>query len=346
MIFENRNSRKFETQIIYTGRVVSVDDTQNVARIKVRIPIIDSHIKSDDDDALDALPLLPRHINVFPQVNERVFIFIERLKDSSQKFNHGSRYWVGPIVSQPQDYKFSLDIESRSRDKGGILLPKVDPELFPQSKGAFPKKENIYIHGRDNCDVVFRPKEVIIRAGKFIDNEVVIRKTQNINVAKVPKYNDRNPAFIQIKYSDDDIKKEFTANVTTRVNAGVETSTSSEPEPIVRNENSAKDNGSVINLVADKINIISHDGENSFNLVDRDQNITTEQQIEINTSAHPLVHGDTLVEILDVMWRYIKNHQHQSAVSPNVLSTPPLQEEFNKLRGRFPTMLNKNIKIS
>ena len=58
-------------------------------------------------------------------------------------------------------------------------------------------------------------------------------------------------------------------------------------------------NTSVINLVANKLNLISHDGEHTFNLTDPKGLITDEEQEKINKEAHPLVYGDTLVEFLE-----------------------------------------------
>jgi hypothetical protein len=96
---------------------------------------------------------------------------------------------------------------------------------------------------------------------------------------------------------------------------------------------------SVINVVANKINLISHDGDHSFNLTDPEGLITDDEQEKINNEAHPLVYGDTLVEFLNLIKKYVISHVHPYnglPPDPSKTTTDVMGFDLNKI-------LNKNI---
>jgi hypothetical protein len=104
---------------------------------------------------------------------------------------------------------------------------------------------------------------------------------------------------------------------------------------LVKNESKKS---SVINLVANKINLLSHDG-NTFNLTDPNSLISDEEQERINNEAHPLVYGDTLIEFLNLVKKYISLHVHPYhglPADPSTVTTDVLRFDLN-------TILNKNI---
>ena len=96
---------------------------------------------------------------------------------------------------------------------------------------------------------------------------------------------------------------------------------------------------SVINVVANKINLISHDGAHSFDLTDPKGLITDDEQEKINNEAHPVVYGDTLVEFLELVKRYVISHVHPYnglPADPGKSTTDVMGYDLNKI-------LNKNI---
>jgi hypothetical protein len=98
-------------------------------------------------------------------------------------------------------------------------------------------------------------------------------------------------------------------------------------------------NTSVINLVANKLNLISHDGEHTFNLTDPKSLITDDEQEKINNEAHPIVYGDTLVEFLNLVKKFVATHVHPYhglPPDPSTITTDVLRFDLN-------TILNKNI---
>ena len=67
---------------------------------------------------------------------------------------------------------------------------------------------------------------------------------------------------------------------------------------------------SIINLVADKVNIISHKDVNQFNLTDKEELIKTSEMDDIMKKLHQLPYGDELVKALEIIRTSITNHVH------------------------------------
>lgn len=167
---------------ISIGKVVSVDDSSDGNRIKVRIKGVDDKVL--DSNLSFAFPLLPKFINIIPSVGESVFVF---LLSSDNKFDN--RMWLGPIISQPQKLNFDPHLfTSTSLLSGGLAGPEQAASRLPDAKGVYPNKKDIAIQGRDNSDLIFKSNEVILRAGKFVINNNIL-------------FNKKNVGYIQIKYN-------------------------------------------------------------------------------------------------------------------------------------------------
>lgn len=99
--------------------------------------------------------------------------------------------------------------------------------------------------------------------------------------------------------------------------------------------------GSVANLVADKINILSSISGKNYNLNSPEEQISPEEQMNINSTAHPLVHGDKLVELLSLFKTYVSTHVHPYHGVPNSKDDTVLKIVNYNLQD----LLNENIKI-
>jgi hypothetical protein len=99
--------------------------------------------------------------------------------------------------------------------------------------------------------------------------------------------------------------------------------------------------GSVINIVAEKINLLSHKSEKNYNLCDPTENISADTQIEINSTAHPMVKGDILAEFLDLVRKSIAFHVHGYHGMPSV-KDKILQDLLNY---NIENLLNKDIRL-
>lgn len=108
---------------------------------------------------------------------------------------------------------------------------------------------------------------------------------------------------------------------------------------VVKMEANTDRSGSVINMVGNKINLISHDGPHTFNLTNPEELISTEEQKKINNEAHPLVYGDILVEFLELVKSYVAGHTHNYHGMP----ATELPNKINVLNFDLDSILNKNI---
>ena len=92
-------------------------------------------------------------------------------------------------------------------------------------------------------------------------------------------------------------------------------------------------------MVANKINLLSHDGEHTFDLTNPENLINNETQLLINSDAHPIVYGDVLINFLELMRTYVTNHIHAYNMLPADQSTVVTDITDFDLQ----TLLNKNI---
>ena len=295
--------------IVKQGQVEYVDDSADGLRVKIRIG-------SDGDEPLEnipyAFPLLPKTFQSVPKVGEGAFV-ITMLSGNKES----QRLYIGPIISQPQfqeecDYKYGRG-NATSLLSGGFMEPLGRISNNKNTWGAFPNIEDVAVVGRGSQDIIMRnnkgtsSNEVDIRCG--------IRQnpaSQDKDIVGKVVFNSVDPAYIQLKY-----RKSLT------------------------NENLQESN-SVINLVADKINIISNKDENAFKLTDTEELIKEEELDGIMSKLHRLPHGDTLVELLDLIIKAILTHVHPYA------GLPPTIYDYTKEISEYELekILSQHVRIS
>ena len=303
-IYNKGSGKILETTIFYYGRVISNFDEIGANRIKVRITGIDDTIL--DTDLSYAFPMLQKFFHVVPKIGETVMVFIPDVKNP-----YIDRMYLGPIISQPQNLRRDSDLFSaKSALNSGIKQAKPAPFTIPENKGVYPELDTIALQGRNNSDIIFKEKEVVIRAGQIdsttIDDEI-------------PKFNSINPSFIQVKH-------EVVLSET--------------------NDRGKPQLGGAINIVSNKINLLTHkNGTPRFTLNDQDSMITDKEIQKIIKEAHPLVFGDNLVELLKLFINAFVNHVHPyPGMKPQDLSGSndiPKLLEYN-----LESLLSRNIKIN
>ncbi len=110
----------------------------------------------------------------------------------------------------------------------------------------------------------------------------------------------------------------------------------------VQIKNNPEKNETTINLVGNKINLLSHNGVNNYNLSDRDDLINEQTQESIDKTAKPTVFGDELVEFIKLMKQYVISHTH-----PYHGMTPVITDLEKKIKDfDLDRLLSKNIKIN
>tara|TARA_R100001509_G_scaffold21959_1_gene11494 strand:+ start:6336 stop:7658 length:1323 start_codon:yes stop_codon:yes gene_type:complete len=146
----------------------------------------------------------------------------------------------------------------------------------------------------------------------------------------------------KLKSNSDEILKEFGGDLAVKTGVAFFKGNKKEVKKtikVVKSEVNKGKGGSVINVVGNKINLISHDGPHTFNLTNPEELISTEEQNKINNDAHPLVYGDILVEFLELVKSYVAGHIHNYHGMP----ATELPNKINVLNFNLDRILNKNI---
>ena len=290
--------------IIKMAQVESVEDDADGLRIKARLSQDGLQTTSE---LPYAYPLLPKTFRTVPKVGEGVLIFLSELGN-----NNSNRYYIGPIISQ--DQKLIYDQYDYGRGtaisllQGGEINPLTKLSKYEETNGSFPKVSDVAVVGRKSEDIILKEDEIDLRCG--IRTEPINESDKNL-VGNI-LFNKLNPSYIQLKYK----------------------------KSIGFSKNQEAD--SIINLVADKVNIISHKDVNSFNLTDKNELIKTSEMDDIMSKLHQLPYGDILVKVLNVIRNAITNHVHPYP------GMPPCSDTYimDLLSNDFNEILSNNVRIS
>lgn len=301
---------------IEIAEVISVDDPYHMGRIKVRIKGPAS--TGGDDGTVDAdlpwcFPLLPKTFSSTPKPKEAVFVmFFSKYREFAD------RLYIGPIISQPD--KLNNDPYYNTALRGftfASVQPDTTVDRIPELKGVFPNVNDVTIQGRFNTEITQKYNEVVIRAGKF-----------EVNPNSKPygiTFNNKTQAYLQFK--NDVVIKPKTANSEAKL-------------------------GTVSNLVANKINLITHeDGNPRFDVLNQDDLISDETLALILKNAHPLGYGDLILEYLILLKNAVLYHVHNGVGnSATDLTTSGNQQTIASLKAKADDlekrMLSKNIRIN
>ncbi len=257
-----------------------------------------------------AFPLMPKTFHVVPKVGEAVIVFY---RDG----NEGQRYYIGPIIPQPQFNTFAAKKNATSLLKPNDTAPLERISDNPNTNGSFPKTEDVAIVGRGREDVILRygkdtkESEIQLRCG--IRGEAT--NDSNPNMIGNIIFNGIDPSYIQMKYKH---------GLATKAN---------------------QEANSLINIVANRINIMSNKDDNiAHNLGDQDSMIMDEKMDEIMSSLHQVPMGDKLVELLKIMKGCIMHHVHPWA---GMEQCGDWGGYINKLDGYdIESILSKYVRIS
>ena len=225
-----------ENVLLRLAQVISVDDEFGGDRIKVKLIPADNDLEQLDSSSeyyspFYAMPLLPKFLHIKPKVGECVYI----LNAISTNLN-SQRYYIGPVISQMShldEEPYYLDAVAfyngsyKTADQNP-KMPKKQAGTKNHPKGVFPDEEDISIEGRKNCGVQIKDNELRLKAG--------LKKT-NVSDRREITFNQKDPAYIQLKYfeDNDDLNVGFKSTAT---------------------------------IVADKINLLGNMGDGNFKIYD------------------------------------------------------------------------------
>ena len=177
---------------IYYGEVISIEDDTDGGRLKIRIADLDN--KTSNENLPWAYPMLTKFFHIYPKIGEVVRVFIE-----DTRYPQKSRFWEGPIISQPHKVEFDSIFSALSTTNMGLTRPDKAPSTFPDAEDVFPTKEDVAIVGRVNTDVILRINEVHLRAGKHENDDIL-------------KLNTKNPAHVSLIYETKPDTDEYYSN--------------------------------------------------------------------------------------------------------------------------------------
>ena len=192
-VYRKLTDKDADLRSIYYGEVVDIDDPTDGGQIKVKILGLDNHI-TDLSKLPNCYPLLPKFFHVYPKEGEMVRVFIENIK-----YPQRGRFWMGSIISQPQQMNFDSIYTALSTTNMALISPQPAPSTFPDAAGVFPTKEEIALVGRVNTDIILRDNQLELRAGKH----------ENDNVLKL---NTENPATISLTFEQPPEQEKYQSN--------------------------------------------------------------------------------------------------------------------------------------
>jgi hypothetical protein len=175
--------------------------------------------------------------------------------------------------------------------------------------GAFPEDNDIALVGRADSDIILKDEEVRVRCG--------VRRTSGVARTEV-SFNKADPTYIKLKYNEN--SRQYR-------------------DPNTKEEQEYK---STATIVADKINLLSHDSTTPFTLTDRKDLVSDDEMKKILEEAHALPYGDKLIEFLDLFRGEYLAHTHPIANLPPCKPDSYLRLVSYDLK----QLLSKSIKIN
>lgn len=302
--------------VLQKGQVETILDEYDGLRIKVRL---EQENGVPLADIPWAFPLLPKTFITVPKVGEGAMVI---LSDTGNL--KSDRYYIGPIISQPQyqdfcDYKYGTGNAMKLFD-GGLTEPLQKLSNYVDTIGSFPRTDDVAMVGRGSQDIIMRcnqntnSNEVDIRCGARTESETT-DPTKGPVIGDVI-YNSSDPAYIQLKY-----KKSLTTG-------------------------DKVDANSMVNVVADKINIVSNQDVNEFDLTDTNELIPEDKLKEMMGKLHQIPHGDTLVKLLELIIDAIATHVHPCSLLPPCETGFLTQLVEQRMQDKIKNILSEHVRIS
>jgi hypothetical protein len=217
---------------------------------------------------------------------------------------NSQRYYIGPNISQPQFMEDETYINrALSLYPGANKLPDVAPSTNKESHGALAGDKDVAIYGRKKSDIILTDNDVRVRCGARLYD-------QSEKGGLV--FNRKDPAYIHLKHSDNN-----------------------------RGEDGSEYR-STATIVADKINLISHQTQTPFKTNDNNNLIADDEMQKIIDKAHQLPYGDILVQFLKMFVNAFALHSH-----PYPGMTPCETVEFNNVKNYdLEKILSQSVRIN
>lgn len=218
------------------------------------------------------------------------------------------RWYIGPIISQIQH------LNNDSYTFGATSLLKSNIKVPDYS--AYDMKKSDGALPKDDDVVVFGRKNTEI---VLSDNDVRIRSGVKLLEGSDVVYNNTDPSYIKLKYHEDGLLG-----------------------------NDGREIKSTASIVANEINLISHNGDPYINTSNKDEGISDKDMLEIISKCHCLPYGDKLAELLESLIKMFKSHTHKYANMPPCPNTDSaiFDSSYPNKQAIESKILSKNVRIN
>lgn len=300
----NQSSRN-----IYPAIVVSNEDPLGMKRIIARIISLDENDEinggrdreTPDEQLPFCVPMMPNHFHIVPLEEEMVYIFLENPSDNS-----APRYYIGAQINSPFKLKFQAYPEANRVFKNTKFNLNQNKESNLESAVAIPRIGDIAIQGRTDADLILKPREVILVAGKFDKGTININKT--------------TPSNLQLIQLENEEKN----------NKG---------EELIAKYSQA-------NLTSTNVNIFSIRGRfRDASLAEFEINEDLKSLGEFAGTLHPAVFGDELIKLLDIIIRVMLTHIHTPQL-PLVKTPESAELSAYTVKGELQKIISNHVRIN
>lgn len=189
---------------IYPAIVLSNEDPLGMKRIVARIVSLDENgeinggrdRETPDDELPFCVPMMPNHFHIIPIEGEMVYILLENPSDNS-----APRYYMGSQINSPFKLKFQAYEEANRVFKNTRFNLNKQKDSNLETAVALPRVGDIAIQGRTDADLILRPREVYLVAGKFEKDTINLNKETPSSLQIIQQENPEEEQELLTNYS-------------------------------------------------------------------------------------------------------------------------------------------------
>jgi len=181
------------SRIVYPAIVVNDEDPLGMKRVVARIISLDETGRVNggrDRDTPDeqlpfCVPFMQNHFHIVPLVDEMIYIILENPNDNS-----APRYYMGPQTNSQFKLQFQAYAEANQVFKYTDFNLNITKDSNAEASAVLPKAGDIALQGRTDADLILRPREVFLVAGKFDKGTLNVNQDTPSNIQLIQREND------------------------------------------------------------------------------------------------------------------------------------------------------------
>lgn len=291
-ITENNSEQIHSKSLIRFAEVLQVEDnletsskneiSRNSMGRRIKVRLFEDPQRLTPNELPWVWPLMPKHLHIMPKVGEMVMIILQYLDGAK-----GNRFYVGPIISQDYYLDHGGRYESLSLLQGESTKPLCHPSGDSVNDGTYPDSDTIAIQGRGDSAMWLKDEELRLMCGhkpywKQTGASVIKEGADPGSLT----FNKKSVGYIQMKYGnfiDNSVKE------------------------------GSKEFNSVVNIVSDRINLISHSGADRLsgvNVTDQKELIDKSSIENFVSNGQCMVYGNELIDFLNKFRQIFAEHTH------------------------------------